>query len=659
MSTTVLYSALEVAVSEGCILESTLSNIKMFLGATEDRVAHDSVVELVEKQAWSELNDRFFQSLKFGTGGLRGRTAGKIVTRAERGVAKTVGERPEFPCVGTNSLNYANVAKATRGLLTYAMKYRDAAGTAGKTKIVLSYDTRHFSPEFAEYAGKIAVDLGVDVYLMESCRSTPQLSFAVRYYSADVGVMFTASHNPPHDNGFKAYFNDGASVIDPHATEIIKEVNAIVSEKYEAVPEGQRGKLIRVGKELDEVYLKTLKGLMLRPEMLQKPEAKALKIVYTALHGTGGVLVPNLLKDLGFNVLTVAEQDVPDGNFTTVDSPNPENAAALKMAVDLANAEKGDLVIGTDPDCDRMGVGARDAAGQMRLLTGNMTGSLMAWYRIKTMFELGILNDRNKSRAKIVKTFVTSPLQDAIAKKMGVGCVNTLTGFKWIGNKLTQYEEALPAEVRKNYRQLSVKDSREARLKDSTFFIFGGEESYGYLGDDVCRDKDGNGAVVMFAELAVYAALQGKTVVELLDDVYAEFGYFLEVNYSKTFEGAEGAAQIAKLAKSYAQNPPSQVAGVKVKAVRDFQKDRIVDEEGQLVSKEPMIFIDLEDGRSFAVRPSGTEPKIKYYLFGSREPSGAGKFVKEELAAVKVEVSEALKELWAWIDADIGVRIKT
>jgi phosphoglucomutase len=306
-----------------------------------------------------------------------------------------------------------------------------------------------------------------------------------------------------------------------------------------------------------------------------------------------------------------------------------------------------------------MGVGARDAAGQMRLLTGNMTGSLMAWYRIKTMFELGILNDRNKSRAKIVKTFVTSPLQDAIAKKMGVGCVNTLTGFKWIGNKLTQYEEALPAEVRKNYRQLSVKDSREARLKDSTFFIFGGEESYGYLGDDVCRDKDGNGAVVMFAELAVYAALQGKTVVELLDDVYAEFGYFLEVNYSKTFEGAEGAAQIAKLAKSYAQNPPSQVAGVKVKAVRDFQKDRIVDEEGQLVSKEPMIFIDLEDGRSFAVRPSGTEPKIKYYLFGSREPSGAGKFVKEELAAVKVEVSEALKELWAWIDADIGVRIKT
>ncbi len=647
-----LEAALTQAVAEGKLLQASLDNINALLGASSNPLYRQSIEELANAGQWSELNDRFFQALKFGTGGLRGRTIGNIVTSVERG-GEPEDMRPANPCVGTNAMNFFNVLRATRGLVQYCIDYRKADGVEGKASIVFAHDTRHFSKDFAHFAAKIATDLGVNVYLFESCRATPEMSYAVRILRADAGVMITASHNPAHDNGYKVNFNDGAGIVEPHATGIIKQVNAIASETYEALPEAEQGKLTILGKDMDEEYLTRVQTLMLKPELLEK--AKGLKIVYTALHGTGGVLVPKILGKLGFDYVTVPEQDIQDGRFPTVESPNPENAPTLKMAADLADQVGADAIIGTDPDCDRMGVGVRNKEGKLILLTGNQIGSLMAWYRTKTMFELGWLTEANKSHAVLLKTYVTSPMQDTIAAKFGINCVNTLTGFKWISSKLAKYEAQLG--LGDKYRDLDEAGTRAIRLEKSRFLVFGGEESYGYMGSDFSRDKDGNGAVVMFAELAAYAASQGQTVADLLDQVYAEVGYFLEVNKSKTFEGAEGAAKIAKLADSYGTNPPTVIDGVQVTSVRDFRKDVIHDEEGERVPAEKMLFVDLADGRSFAVRPSGTEPKIKYYMFGRSVPAAGAKFSADELAAAKDKAAQALKDLWAWLDKDIDARL--
>jgi phosphoglucomutase len=651
-----LEATLTSAAAAGKILESTHQNILALLAASSEPVYKASIEELAAAEQWDELNDRFFQALKFGTGGLRGRTIGKIVTKAERGHAPA-DQRPDHPCVGTNAMNFYNVARATRGLVAYIKAYREKAGLGGKPTVVFSHDTRHFSPEFAKRCAQIAMDHGADVYLFDGCRATPEMSFAVRQLRTDAGVMLTASHNPAHDNGYKVNFSDGAGIVEPHAKGIITEVNAIKDESYTPLPEAQRGKLTMLGEDMDAQYLERVETMMLQPQLLQQEAAKKLKIVYTALHGAGGVLVPVILKKLGFNFFTVPEQDVRDGRFPTVKSPNPENAPALKMAVDLADQEGADIVIGTDPDCDRMGVGVRDASGKMQLLTGNQTGSLMGWYRLKTMFDLGILTESNKKNAVFLKTFVTSPMQDAIAARFGVACVNTLTGFKWISAKLNKYENALPADIRAKYRDLSATESRSLRLQHGTFLVFGGEESYGYMGDDFSRDKDGNGAVVMFAELAAYAASKGLTVAGLLDEVYCDIGFFMERNESVVFEGAAGAAQIQKLADSYGANPPKEVDGSAVTSVRDFRKTSIIDEEGDPVSTEKMLFVDLADGRSFAVRPSGTEPKIKYYMFGRQTPAAGQKLSAAELAAAKDKVSSSLASMWEKLRADIDVRL--
>jgi len=647
-----LEASLSQAVADGKLLSASQENIQALLAASTNPLYPTSIEELANGEQWAELNDRFFQTLKFGTGGLRGRTIGKVVTSIERGAAPA-DQRPDHPCVGTNAMNFYNVLRATRGLVAYCIAYRKAAGIEGKASIVYAHDTRHFSKEFAQYAANIATDLGVNVYLFDGCRATPEMSYAVRTLRADAGVMLTASHNPPHDNGYKVNFNDGAGIVEPHATGIIKEVNAIKTEAYEALPEAERGTITVLGAEMDADYLKRVKTLMLKPELLEK--AKGLKIVFTALHGTGGVLVPVILKDLGFNFSTVPEQDIQDGRFPTVESPNPENAPTLKMAADLADQIGADAIIGTDPDCDRMGVGVRTKEGKLVLLTGNQIGALMAWYRTKTMFELGWLNDSNKQRAVILKTFVTSSMAERIAQIYGVRCVNTLTGFKWISSKLDVYEKELG--LGDKYRDLTETETRDVRLAKSSFLIMGFEESYGYMGSDFSRDKDGNGAVVMFAELAAYAASKGQTIAELMDEVYSEIGYFLEVNKSKTFEGAQGAATIGKLTDSYGSNPPTEIDGVKVTSMRDFRKDVIHDEEGVRVPTEKMLFVELADGRSFAVRPSGTEPKIKYYMFGKSLPVVGQKFSAEELAAAKDKAANGLKNLWAWLDKDIETRL--
>jgi phosphoglucomutase len=373
-------------------------------------------------------------------------------------------------------------------------------------------------------------------------------------------------------------------------------------------------------------------------------------VVFTNLHGTGGKICVPMLRELGFDVSTVAEQDVQDGRFPTVDSPNPENAPALQMAIELAEQQGAEIVIGTDPDSDRMGIAARDSSGKMVLLTGNQIGSLMAWYRVKTAFELGWINDATRSRAVLVKTFVTTELQRAIADHFGVRLVDTLTGFKYIAEKLRKYENTIPAAKvaefsAEGYRSLTEEQSRSLRLDFSRFFIFGGEESYGYLGCDFVRDKDANGAAVMFAEVAAYAKSLGLTIPELLDQVYQQFGYFLEIGKSLVMEGADGAAKIAALAASYAAQPPEIVDGSAVIRIRDFAAQELFDEEGDALPKEKMLFVDLADGRRFAVRPSGTEPKIKFYLFGKGEKT-------LPLDEAKSAVKAGLDSLWQWIAAD-------
>jgi phosphoglucomutase len=646
-------SKIERAVADGKLMEWAAKNIHALLAGAPSDLYLRAVSELVDADEWPELNDRFYQTFTFGTGGLRGRTIGKIVTVAERGKASP-NERPEFPCVGTNAMNFFNISRATQGLIAYLHDWNVRDTISAKPKIVIAHDPRFFSTEFAQLAAKVASDNGCDAFVFDGPRSVPELSFAVRYLKASAGVVITASHNPPHDNGYKVYFGDGAQVIEPHASGIIAKVNAITSEDYSPLPKGRQGKVEMIGNDIDEAYMRRLKTLVLDPTVIR--DAKSLKIVYTPLHGTGGVIIEPMLKRLGFNFRVVPEQDHFDGRFPTVKSPNPENAEALTMAINLAEKEDADVVVATDPDCDRMGAAVRASDGKMKLLTGNQTGSILAWYRTRTLFEKSVLNKQNASRGVIIKTFVTTDLQKAIAENYGLRCVETLTGFKYIGAKLGNYERAIPDHLRQNYVDLSEEETRKLRLEHSSFYVFGGEESYGYSGADFVRDKDGNGAVIMFCEAAAYAKAHAKTIDELLDDIYSEFGYFAEKNGSLVFEGAEGATKIARLIKSYASDPFREVLGSKVTSIRNFETDKIEDAESDQIPKEKMLMFELEDGTRIAVRPSGTEPKIKYYLFAHRRTE-KGKFDSVELNQIKTEVKGKLDRLWDWLQKDAHFRL--
>jgi phosphoglucomutase len=644
-----LRETLEQAVEEGHLLVTSAGNISLLLAAGHNPLYRLAISQLVEARAWSELNDRFFKTLAFGTGGLRGRSIGKRVTDAERG-SRPDSEPPEHPCVGTNAMNFFNVSRATQGLVNYLKGYLNSVRSGHRPSLALAHDTRIFSRQFAELTAKVATELGCDVFLFESARSTPELSFAVRHTNATAGIVITASHNPPQDNGYKVYFEDGAQVVEPHASAIIGQVNATTSEDYEPVAPEQRGKLVILGSDFDDIYKARLRSVILQPVVVA--QQKELKVVFSPIHGTGGVISVPLLREIGFNVLTVPEQDRQDGLFPTVKSPNPENAEALSMATELAGKENADLVIGTDPDCDRMGVAVRNRAGQLILLTGNQIGSLLSYYRSRTFKELGILNDQNKQHGVVIKTLVTTDLQKAIAQSEGLHCVETLTGFKYIGAKLLKYEKALPESIRKSYRTLPEEESRKARLEHSYFFVFGGEESYGYSGADFVRDKDANAATLMFAEVAAYAKTQDVTLDELLDQIYLQYGYYLEQSGSLVFEGAEGADKIRRLADSYNRMPPKEVNGVGVSQVQDFTSGDIRDSEGDVLPNENMTIFALTDGCRIAVRPSGTEPKIKFYLFGKREGLS-----QQNLPAAKNELRESLNHLWEWLQADAKKRV--
>ena len=653
-----LSKRIEQAVIDGRLLESSARNIGQMFVRSSSPVAAESIGELVEQGAWDELNDRFYKTLAFGTGGLRGRTIGKIVTVAERGTPQPL-DRPEQPCVGTNSMNYYNISRATQGLVAYLKEWFAKNGLPGRPKLVVAHDTRHFSRDFTELTARVATENGCDVCIFEGPRSTPQLSFTVREENANAGIVITASHNPSHDNGYKVYFDAGAQVVEPHASGIIAKVNAIESDVYAAVPEAEQGKLTVLGKANDDAYMARLGTLILDRPMVAAAAQSGLQIVFTSIHGVGGTIIKPMLDRLGFRYTTVPEQEIGDGRFPTVKSPNPENAEALSLAMQLADKNGADLVIATDPDCDRMGVAARNPAGRLELLTGNQIGSLMAYYRVTKLIAQGVITPENAARCVIVKTFVTTDLQKAIAEKHGMRCVETLTGFKYIGAKLGKYEAALSADVRAKYRKLPEPETRALRLAHSSYYVCGGEESYGYSAADFVRDKDGNGAAVVFAEVAAYAKSRNLTLVELLDEVYAAYGFYLEKNGSLTFEGADGAAKIQRLVESYATQPPAEADGSAVTGTRDFATETFTDVEGDTIPKEKMLMLDLADGRRVAVRPSGTEPKIKFYMFARRAPQAGKSFTGEELATIKAGVNASLDRLWAWVQQDVGQRLSS
>ena len=646
-----LISRLSLANSEGKLLDSSLKNISDFLGSNPNPLYISSVEELAQGNNWEELNDRFYKCLSFGTGGLRGRTIGRIITKSEQGDGGPNG-RPEHPCIGSNAMNTYNLNRATRGLIQYLQKWLNGEGSNERVRIVFCHDTRHFSKDFAVLCANIAAKIGADVYLFNSHKATPVMSFAIRELNCHAGVMITASHNPYHDNGYKVNFSDGAAIIPPHTQGIIERVNSISTEQFDPLPNSEQGSVSSVPEIVETEYLDRVKSLVLQPYLVN--QNNSLKIVFTALHGAGGVHVPQLLNDLGFKCETVTEQDSPDGRFPTVDSPNPENGPTLKMGIDLAESNGSDLVIGTDPDCDRMGVAVRNESGKMELLTGNQIGSLLLYYRIKTLFELNILNQQNRHNSVVIKTFVTTELQRSIADHYGIKVIDTLTGFKYISQKLGAYERSLPDDVYATYKSLSVSDARNVQLDKGTFFIFGGEESYGYLACDFTRDKDGNSAVVLFAETAAFAASKGMSLIQLLDNIYSEFGYYIEMNTNKVFEGADGAECIETLIQSYSNQPPIKCDGSEVKKIINFSEETIKDAEGDLIPKEKMLFIELDDGRRFAVRPSGTEPKIKYYFYGYASKE---EIQNKNLHIIKSQTSEGLTSLWEWIQEDIQKRL--
>ena len=598
------------AVKEGKLLESSRTNIRLLLDGTKSPIAREAVEELAAAGEWQELNDRFYKTLAFGTGGLRGRTIGSIVTRAEQGNGGVNG-RPEYPCVGTACMNYFNVGRAMRGLIIYVNKHVEATDPGRKPRLVIGHDTRHFSRDFAEFCAKIGTDLGCDIYLFDSPRATPEISFAIRELHADSGVVLTASHNPSHDNGFKAYFNDGAQLVPPHDKAVIREVNSLTSEEYEPLPEDRRGTLHVLDSSFDRIYMDRLKTVLLRPELFNKGGAK---IVYSNLHGTGGHIIVPLLKELGCNVQTVAAQDVQDGRFPTVASPNPENPPALALAIEQADASGADIVIATDPDADRMGVAVRGEDGKMHLLTGNQIGCVLLHYILSTKQKQGTLPKNGAA----VKSIVSTSLANKIAASFGVEMFETLTGFKFIGEKIQQFQDT-----------------------GSHTFLFGFEESYGFLSSTFVRDKDGVNASLLIAEVACACAAQGITLYDYVQSIFREYGYFVEKVVSKTLPGKDGLTRMKEIMKDLRENPPKELCGMKVTAVRDYLKgtrtaDGKVEPTG--LPKSDVLYFELEKGNWVCVRPSGTEPKIKLYV----NTNASDKADAEKLNADLRVASEAL-----------------
>jgi len=534
--------------------------IEDWLTSNYDEETRNAVQGLIDNNEETELIDSFYKDLEFGTGGLRG-----------------------IMGVGSNRMNKYTIGKATQGLSNYLKKqFPDQ-----EIKVAVSYDSRNNSQAFGLLVAKVFAANGIKVYLFDELRPTPMLSFAIRHFGCQSGVMLTASHNPKEYNGYKAYWNDGCQLTAPHDNNVIDEVNAITS--VSAIQfEGNTQNILAVGAEIDQVYIDANKTLSIHPEAVSAQ--KDLKIVFSPIHGTGITIVPKMLEAWGFeNVTVVAEQATPDGNFPTVIYPNPEEEDAMALAKKKGEEIDADLVLATDPDADRVGIAVKNSQGQFQLLNGNQIGSLLIYYVLSAKSELKQLG----ANPYIVKTIVTSNLQADIAEHYGVKHYETLTGFKYIGELITD-------------------------LGDSAHYLAGGEESYGYLVGDLVRDKDAPNACAFLAEMTAYFKSKGKTVYEVLLDIYKEFGCYQEKLISLTKKGKAGAEEIQAMMSGLRNNLPNSLGGVQVKEIRDYQLSQATDmstgekTEIALPKSDVLQFITV-DGDVISARPSGTEPKIKFY----------------------------------------------
>ena len=645
---------IKLAGRDGRLLESSVTNLVGWLeGGFLPDWAMESIEELVREEQWDELDDRFYKFIAFGTGGMRSRTIGNYVTAAERGV---VGEQgtPSHAAVGTAALNDFNLVRATVGLYRYCRRYLDENRLGGRPRVVIAHDMRHFSRHFCELAASTFRRIGGEALIFDGPRSTPQLSYTVRLKQATAGIVITASHNPAHDNGYKVYFRDGAQVVSPHAEGIIGEVHKVRMDETPPFFDIDLAQVEEMGDDEDAAYFEALKENLLDASIFEKASPR---IVFSPIHGTGATSVPRALASCGLQMDTVSEQMVQDCRFPTVKSPNPENPEALRMAIEQARASGADIVMATDPDADRMAVAVRDENGEMVLLSGNMIGSILAAFRIEKMKELGLIPAEGSQSAALIKTFVTTPLQAAIAEKNGLKVIDTLTGFKWTGEKLKDYEDILMAKLAEagietnGYDAIPLDKRREWLLRYSTFYVFGAEESYGYLASDKVRDKDANASVLMFAEMAATLELQGKSILEYLDEVYLRYGYFLEDTISIYYEGASGSARILAILDSYRKEPPREVGGFRVTGWKDFGVQEIHDADGKKIPKQDFYFVELDNGYSYACRASGTEPKIKFYVFAGEEVTE-----RADLAPARERAKKTIAVIMEAIEADARKR---
>lgn len=547
------------------------------------------IQQLLDNEDKSPLIDAFYKDLEFGTGGLRG-----------------------IMGAGSNRMNIYTVGTATQGLSNYLKK---EFANHDQIKVVIGHDCRNNSRKFAEVAADIFSANGIKVYLFENLRPTPLISYAIRKLGCQSGIMVTASHNPKEYNGYKAYWNDGAQVLAPHDRNIIAEVNRIKSNS-EIKFKGDKKLIEIIGKDMDNAFIEEVKKLVLSPESIQRNSD--IKIVYTPIHGTGGTLVPDALKAVGFtNIIHVPEQDVISGDFPTVVSPNPEEPAALDLAIKKARETDADLVMATDPDSDRIGTAIRDDKGEFILVNGNQTLLLCLYYLMTRREELRLLTGKEF----IVKTIVSTELAKVIAQSKGIEIYDSYTGFKWIADI-----------IRKN----------EGIKK----YIGGGEESYGFLAGDFVRDKDAVSACTLFAEIAAWARDNGKSVYELLQDIYLEYGYSKEVGISLVKKGKEGAEEIEAMMKNFRANPLTSLGGSTVTLIKDFGKLEAVDfvRDEQIALEMPttsnVIQYFTEDNTKMSIRPSGTEPKIKFYI----EVKGYAK-TREELEQAERKADEKINEI--------------
>jgi len=534
-----------------------------------------------------EIEDRFYRELEFGTGGLRG----------------VIG-------AGSNRVNKYTIGKATQGLANYIKKEGQEAMKRG---VVIAYDSRKMSRELAEHSALVLNANGIKSYLFEELEPTPILSFSVRELQATAGIVITASHNPPQYNGYKVYWDDGGQIPPDRADSIIREINEI--EDFEQIQliskeqAKQAGLFVLIGEDILQRYINRVKALSINSQLVREM-GKDLKIIYTPLHGTGNKPVRRVLKELGFqNVTVVSEQELPDPNFSTVVSPNPEEAEAFKLAIQLAEKEGADIIIGTDPDCDRVGVVVKNKQGQYVVLTGNQTGALLVHYILSAKKEAGTLH----SKGRIIKTIVTSEMGREIAKSYGIETIDTLTGFKFIGEKIKEFEEDGDKE-----------------------FIFGYEESYGYLAGDFVRDKDAIIASMLICEMAAYYKHKGMTLYDGLMELWEKYGYYIESLKSITMTGKEGMEKIQLMMNSFREDPPARLAGMDVNIIQDYLKQKAYKvhtglEEPLTLPKSNVLKFITEDGSWFCIRPSGTEPKVKLYFSVSDKTMEKSKNKMEKL----------------------------